>query len=106
MEYCLEEVSLPAQGYTGACWYSPYLLNTPFGDSIHGPLYYAPFEGGWSSPAAMVRKVGGVCGSLSNLGASAALANGVPAVTMGEPGHCAYAVLGGEGKWQPAYSLS
>lgn len=106
MEYCLEEVSLPAQDYTGACWYSPYLLNNPFGDSIHGPLYYAPFEGGWSSPAEMVRKVGGVCGSLSNLGASAALANGVHAVTMGEPGHCAYAVLGGGGKWQPAYSLS
>lgn len=106
MEYCLEEVSLPAQDYTGACWYSPYLLNNAFGDSIHGPLYYAPFEGGWSSPAEMVRKVGGVCGSLSNLGASASIANGVPAVTMGEPGHCAYAVLDGEGGWTPAYSLS
>ena len=39
-------------------------------------------------------------------GAAAAIANGIPAVTMGEPGHCAYAVLTKPNNWQPAYSLS
>jgi len=106
MEYQNEEVCLPAERYTGACWYSPYLLHNPFGDSIHGPLYYRPFENSYDNAAEMVHKVGGVCGSLSNFGAAAAIANGVPAITMGEPGHCAYAVLTQPGNWSPAYSLS
>ena len=45
-------------------------------------------------------------GALSNLGASAAMANGIPATTMGEPGHCAYAVKIDDTTWQPSYSLS
>lgn len=106
MAYLNAEVVLPAPRYTGACWYAPYRRNTAFGDSIHGPLYYVPFGESWGSHAERVRHVGGVCGSLSNFGAAAALANGVPAVTMGEPGHCAYAVLTAPGKWQAAYSLS
>lgn len=106
MEYLNDEVCLPAEKYTSACWYPPYQLNNPFGDSIHGPLYYHPFQGAWGSAAEMVREVGGVCGSLSNFGAAAAIANGIPAVTMGEPGHCAYAVRVKPGEWVPSYSLS
>lgn len=105
MEYQNQEVCLPAERYTGACWYARWILHNPFGDSIHGPLYYAPFHGSWDTYAEVVRKVGGVCGSLSNFGAAAALANGVPAATMGEPGHCSYAVMTRPGHWQPAYSL-
>lgn len=106
MQYHNDEVCLPSEKYTGACWYARWILDNPFGDSIHGPLYYAPFDQSWGNYAEIVRNVGGVCGSLSNFGAAAALANGVPAVTMGEPGHCAYAVMTKPGNWQPAYSLS
>lgn len=106
MQYHNDEVCLPSEKYTGACWYARWILHNPFGDSIHGPKYYAPFMKSWNNYAEIVRNVGGVCGSLSNFGAAAAIANGVPAVTMGEPGHCAYAVMTKPGHWQPAYSLS
>jgi hypothetical protein len=106
MDYLVAEVALPAPRYTGACWYAAYRGHNAFGDTVQGPLYYAPFADSWGSHAERVSHVGGVCGSLSNFGAAAAIANGVPAVTMGEPGHCAYAVLTAPGRWQPAYSLS
>ncbi len=106
MDYLLSEVCLPAEDYTGACWYAPYQGHNPFGDSVQGPHYYVPFMESWGSGAEMVRNIGGVCGGLSNFGAAAALANGVPAMTMGEPGHCAYAVLTRPDHWQPAYSLA
>lgn len=106
MEYHNQEVCLPAERYTGACWYARWILHNPFGDSIHGRHYYAPFTESWESYSEVIRKVGGVCGSLSNFGAAAAIANGIPAVTMGEPGHCAYAVMIKPKHWQPAYSLS
>ena len=104
MTWLRDNVKLPAKDYTGACWQAPYRLENVFGDSIHGPKYYAPFE--HMIHAERVREVGGVCGSLSHYGATAARANGIPAITMGEPGHCAYAVRTGRGDWTPAYSLS
>ncbi|MFC4995165.1 discoidin domain-containing protein [Rubritalea tangerina] len=106
LEYQNLEVCLPSERYTGACWYARWILLNPFGDSIHGPMYYQPFRESYTSAAEMIRKVGGVCGSLSNFGAAAAIANGVPAATMGEPGHCAYTVMTKPHHWQPAYSLS
>lgn len=99
-----DNVKLPAKDYVGACWQAPYRLDNLFGDSIHGAMYYAPF--GDQVHAKRVRDVGGVCGSLSHYGATAARANGIPAITMGEPGHCAYAVRIARGEWTPAYSLS
>lgn len=99
-----DHVKLPATDYVGACWQAPYKLHNLFGDSIHGSKYYAPFS--HEIHAARVRDVGGVCGSLSHFGATAARANGIPAITMGEPGHCAYAVRVARGEWKPAYSLS
>jgi len=106
MEYQNIEVCLPAERYTGACWYARWILLNPFGDTIHGPKYYQPYRQSWNSAAEMIRNVGGVCGSLSNFGAAAAIANGVPGVTMGEPGHCAYAIMMSNGNWSPAYSLN
>ena len=106
LEWLLENVHIPSNQYTGACWRCDYRLNNIYGDSIHGPLYYAPFETGMGDNRAhMTHYVGGVCGSLSHFGAFAALANGVPAMTAGEPGHCAFIVKVGD-KWTPAYSLS
>jgi hypothetical protein len=104
MTWLRDHVKLPVKDYTGACWQAPYRLENVFGDSIHGPNYYAPF--GHMIHAERVREVGGVCGSLSHYGATAARANGIPAITMGEPGHCAYAVRTAPGQWTPAYSLS
>ena len=99
-----DHVKLPVKDYIGACWQAPYRLENVFGDSIHGRKYYAPFD--HLIHAERVREVGGVCGSLSHYGATAARANGIPAITMGEPGHCAYAVRTARGEWTPAYSLS
>ena len=104
LEWLRDNVKLPAKDYTGACWQAPYRLENLFGDSIHGAKYYAPFE--HMIHAKRVREVGGVCGSLSHYGATAARANGIPAITMGEPGHCAYAVRVKRGEWVPSYSLS
>lgn len=99
-----DNVKLPAKEYTDACWQAPYRLNNVYGDSIHGANYYLPF--GHYVHAERVREIGGVCGSLSHYGANAAMANGIPALTMGEPGHCAYAVRTDAETWTPAYSLS
>lgn len=102
-----DNVRLPAQNYTGACWQAPYRLNNEWGDSIHGRDYYIPFMGLFvGAKAQMTKEIGAVCGGLSHFGAYAAIANGVPAMTMGEPGHCAYAVRINEKDWTPAYSLS
>lgn len=104
-EWCLNNVHLPAQRYTGACWRCGYVLNNVYGDSVHGEDYYTAFAGMYDeNHHRFTKEVGGVCGSLSHFGASAACANGVPALTSGEPGHCSYIVLV-NGKWTPAYSL-
>ena len=106
LSWAQENMHLPADRYSGSCWRCAYRLNNIYGDSIHGPLYYAPFESTLGdNREAMTYVIGGVCGSLSHFGAFAALANGVPALTAGEPGHCAFIVLVGD-KWTPAYSLS
>lgn len=106
LQWALDNFHLPADRYSGSCWRCSYRLNNIYGDSIHGPLYYAPFESALgTNREAMTYLVGGVCGSLSHFGAFAALANGVPAMTTGEPGHCSFLVLVGD-KWTPAYSLS
>jgi hypothetical protein len=99
-----DNVKLPMKDYTDACWQAPYRLNNVYGDSIHGSNYYLPFT--HVNGAKRVRDVGGVCGSLSHYGAMAAMANGIPALTMGEPGHCAYAVRTASDEWTPAYTLS
>ena len=106
LKWGLENVHLPAHEYTGCCWRCSYRLNNIYGDSIHGPQYYAPWDDSYTdNREALTYLVGGVCGSLSHFGAFAALANGIPAMTAGEPGHCAYIVLVGD-KWTPAYSLT
>lgn len=106
LEWLLENVSLPAESYTGACWFCAYRLFNPYGESIHGPGYVEPYTDIYGeNRARFTHEIGGVCGSLSHFGAFAALANGVPAMTAGEPGHCAYIVRIGK-KWVPAYSLS
>ena len=106
MRYCQEYVHLPAYRYTGACWQAPYRTYNIYGDTVQGPFYHAPlnefYDGRFNQ---LTREIGGVCGGLSHYGATSATANGIPAITSGEPAHCSYIVLV-DGKWTPAYSLS
>ena len=105
-EWALKNVHVTDERYTGCCWRCGYILNNVYGDSIHGTPYFEPFEGMYlNNHHKFTQDVGGVCGGLSHFGASAACANGVPGLTMGEPGHCAY-VVWMNGKWTPAYSVT
>ena len=105
-EWALNNVHLPDWQYPASCWRCGYVLDNVYGDSVHGSHYYAPWEGvATDNHMWLTKNVGGVCGGLSHFGAACACANGVPALTMGEPGHCAYVVLV-DGKWTPAYSLT
>lgn len=106
LEWCNENVRLPAWAYVPAFNHCAYRIYNVFGDSIHGSTCMEPYEEVYGENAALrTREVLGVCGWLSHYGAYAAVANGVPACTMGEPGHCAYVVKVGD-TWTPAYSLS
>ncbi|MBR6576221.1 MAG: discoidin domain-containing protein, partial [Akkermansia sp.] len=92
--------------YMGSPHRLGYRLYNLYGDSIHGSAYYMPWEhlyGGNHFTKSLY--VGCVCGGISHFGAFAALANGVPSLTCGEPGHCAY-VLWVNGKWVPGNSVS
>ena len=105
-EWALNNVHLPDWQYPASCWRCGYIADNFFGDTVQGPWYAAPFVGIYSdNHMAFTKYVGGVCGGLSHFGAASACANGVPALTAGEPGHCAYIVLV-NGTWTPAYSLS
>ena len=105
MQWSLDNVHLPAEQYSGCCWRCGYKLYNLYGQSIHGPGYNQPFDDYYArNRAQFTYEVGGVCGSLSHFGAFAALANGIPALTMGEPAHCAFVVRVGD-KWVPSYSV-
>ncbi|MCQ2365430.1 MAG: hypothetical protein MJ051_07780 [Akkermansia sp.] len=105
LEWALMNVKLPEDQYPGSCWRNGYKLYNVYGSSIHGADYGLTFDGMYDgNHHQFTFEVGGVCGGLSHFGAFAALANGIPAMTMGEPGHCAFLVLI-RGKWTPAYSL-
>lgn len=106
LQWLRDNVKLPIDQYRGACWQVPYRGHNIFGDSVQGSMYYYPFQGAFDSFALMARFVGAVCGRLSGYGSAAAIANGIPATTMGEPGHCAYAVRIKPDQWAAAYSLS
>ncbi len=100
-----DNVRLPASLYTGAGGQVPYRLLGVAGDTVFNENYYRPFRPYFDDiQAEITREVGAVCGGVSHFGAYAALANGVPAMTMGEPGHCSYAVRV-NGKWKKCNSI-
>ncbi len=100
-----DNVRLPMEGYLGAAYQVPYRLRNVAGDSIHGSDYLIAFMKYYNGVIALAhREVGGVCGALSHYGTYAAIANGVPAATMGEPGHCAYTVRIGN-EWSRGNSI-
>ncbi len=106
MRWLRDNCSAPAMRYTGMAFQVPYLPLNVTGDVIFSHFYYEPFQSLYPDNfAKMTRDVGAVCGGLSHFGTSAACANGVPAVTMGEPGHCAYTVYA-DGKWNCSNTIS
>ena len=100
-----DNVRLPAEGYLGACNQLVYRLRNVAGDSVFSADYLAPILDYTNHTTAWAhREIGGVCGACSHYGAFGALAAGIPAMTMGEPGHCAYTVRVGN-SWQMSYSI-
>ena len=97
-----QNVNVPLDKFDDVCWIPRYRGVNDFGNTIQGPLFYAPSRerNNWAQDIA---KHGGVCGSLSTFGAVNALAHGVPATTKGQPGHCAYAYRTARGEWAPAF---
>ncbi len=70
-----------------ACGMVPYRSENSKGVSIHsGAAYYD------NLPATLERMhtIGGVCGAISKFGTAATQAFGVPAMPVGQPGHCAF----------------
>lgn len=100
-----DNVRLPMEQYHGAEGQLEYRLRNVAGDSVFSAEYLAPiwkyvnFTTGWA-----YREIGGVCGALSHYATFSALAAGLPASTMGEPGHCAYAIRIGN-EWRRGNSI-
>lgn len=100
-----DNVRLPMEQYLGAECQLEYRLRNVAGDSVFSSDYLAPiwkyvnFTTGWA-----YREIGGVCGALSHYATYSALAAGLPAATMGEPGHCAYAMRIGN-DWRRGNSI-
>ncbi len=100
-----DNVRLPMEQYLGAEGQLEYRLRNVAGDSVFSSEYLAPiwkhvnFTTGWA-----YREIGGVCGALSHYATFSALAAGLPASTMGEPGHCAYAMRVGN-EWKRGNSI-
>ena len=106
LEWALDNVHVSAERYMGAPHRNGYRLYNLYGDSIHGADYYKPWDHIYGNNFfAQSLYVGCVCGGISHFGAFSAVANGVPALTCGEPGHCAY-TLWVNGKWVPGNTVS
>lgn len=104
-EWVQDNVRIPIERFSGCCWRCGYKLWNPYAQSVHGSDYRNPYNGLFdSNHHQFTYEVGGVCGGLSHFGAYAATAHGIPAFTMGEPGHCAF-ILRVNGEWTPAYSV-
>ena len=98
--------NVPAERYYGVCWRCAYRLFNCFGASVHGPMYYAPWQHRWNTQELRYR-VGGVCGALSKFGSQCAAAHGIRAFTAGQTGHCAFVLWDYTvDRWGIAYSVT
>lgn len=96
-EFAAKAINMPWDKYDLACWAATYTGTSKFGDSVQGGAYNLPYAN--ESWAEATLRNGGVCGAMSHLGMVAAMAHGIPAYTVGQPGHCAYGVRPERGKW-------
>lgn len=102
-QFLLDDRQNTIGDYFGACWAIPYRDPNDYGYSVQGWGYSEPWthfygRGLGSRPLAAQRQLGGVCGTLSEYGASAAQAHGIMSTTVGQPGHCAYVIRVGD-RW-------
>jgi cell division protein FtsN len=105
LRWLRENCTLQEGSYPMAACQVPYRLENIFGDSIHGQDYYKPFESIYpENYSKQTRDIGSVCGGNATFGTSSACANGIAALTMGEPGHCAFAIRVNN-KWQRCFSI-
>lgn len=100
-EWALENINLPWDRYDYACWAAVYTGTSYFGDSVQGGMYNYPYAD--ISWAEATHRNGGVCGAMSHLGCVAAMAHGIPAFTVGQPGHCAYGFRLKRGDWRGGF---
>lgn len=96
-EWALENINVPWDKFHTSCWAATYTDPSKFGDTVQGGMYNLPYSD--QSQAEACHRNGGVCGAMSHLGCVAAQAHGIPAYTVGQPGHCAYAVRPERGTW-------
>jgi len=75
--------------------------NPDTGASVHGSQFYGP-----NPTIREVIKYGGVCGSMSKFSSILAQCYGVPALPVGQPGHCAYEYLDVYHNYQLGYDVS
>ncbi|CAJ1393759.1 unnamed protein product [Effrenium voratum] len=73
-----------------------YKLHNDQGVSVHEGL---GFYDGNKATMPRILAYGGVCGAVSKFGASCCQAFGVPAMPVGQPGHCAMIWRAPEGRW-------
>lgn len=94
-------------GAHGGIW---YVGNNVYGVSVQDGCFIAPWmhfygTGTGNRPFPAHKQVGGVCGTVSGYGSATAQAHGVPSVTIGQPGHCAYIVRVGQ-EWPVGNSVT
>lgn len=85
-----------------SCWRVRYTLHNKEGVSIHSPGFYQ----GKAATVDTLEKMGGVCGAISKFGVAACRSRGVPATSVGQPGHCAFLWLTPDFKWVLANDIS
>lgn len=100
-EWALENINVPWDRYDYACWAAVYTDPSMFGDTVQGGMYNYPYAD--ISWAEATHRNGGVCGAMSHLGCVAAMAHGIPAYTVGQPGHCAYGFRIKRGDWRGGF---
>ena len=100
-EWAFKNINVPWDRYDYACWAAVYTDPSLFGDSVQGGLYNFPYAD--ISWAEATHRNGGVCGAMSHLGCVAAMAHGIPAYTVGQPGHCAYGFRLSRGDWRGGF---
>lgn len=105
LAWLCDNVRLPVERYLGCESHLCYRLRNVAGDSVFSSEYLAPILDYTQNITAWAyREIGGVCGALSHYAAYSALAAGIPAMTLGEPGHCSYTIRVGN-EWKLGNSI-
>ncbi len=99
--WAANNINIPWDRYGSAYWAAVYTDPSKFGDSVQSGEYGLPFA--MESSAQSTQLNGGVCGAMSHLGCYAAMAHGIPAYTVGQPGHCAYGYRLKRGVWEGGF---